>query len=424
MDQAVNKTTLGNGVRILTKRMPFARSVSMGVWVNIGARDESPSQNGLSHMIEHMIFKGTLKRTAYQIAKEFDAIGGQTNAFTSFETTCYHARVMDSHLETMVDILSDIFLNSVFDEKEVEKERPVIFQEIGMVEDNPEEYIHILSSNNYWGDNSLGRSILGTRENVIRFNASMIKKFFHRYYQPNYIVISAAGNISHARIVDLVGPTFDSAKPGKRLPKRITPECHPQISLTHKELEQVHICLSSKGISITDSRRYAFSLMNTIFGGNMSSRLFQKIRERRGLAYSVYSFISSFIDTGLFGAYVALQPDKAYEAIQLIKDDMCELKTKQVDEAELNDAKDYTKGNLLLASESIDNQMVRLAQNEINFGYHIPFQTLVEKIESVTEEDILDIAKTVFQENQLALTTLGPLTDKKAFEGILYVSSL
>jgi predicted Zn-dependent peptidase len=164
--------------------------------------------------------------------------------------------------------------------------------------------------------------------------------------------------------------------------------------------------------------------MNTIFGGNMSSRLFQKIRERRGLAYSVYSFISSFIDTGLFGAYVALQPDKAYEAIQLIKDDMCELKTKQVDEAELNDAKDYTKGNLLLASESIDNQMVRLAQNEINFGYHIPFQTLVEKIESVTEEDILDIAKTVFQENQLALTTLGPLTDKKAFEDILYVSSL
>jgi predicted Zn-dependent peptidase len=419
MGQAVNKTTLGNGVRILTKQMPYARSVSMGVWVNIGARDESPSQNGLSHMIEHMIFKGTLKRTAYQIAKEFDAIGGQTNAFTSFETTCYHARVMDSQLETMVDILSDIFLNSVFDEKEVEKERPVIFQEISMVEDTPEEYIHILSCNNYWGDNSLGRSILGTRENVIQFNAAMLKEFFKRYYQPNHIVISAAGNISHAHLVNLVGPAFESAKPGDGIPKRVTPEGHSQINLNPKDLEQIHICLSTKGVSITDPRRYGFSLLNTIFGGNMSSRLFQKIREKRGLAYSVYSFISSFIDTGLFGAYVALQPDKADEAIRLILNDMYELKTEQVDKAELNDAKDFTKGNLLLASESIDNQMVRLAQNEINFGYHIPLQTIVEKIDLVAEEDILDLAETLFQESQFALTTLGPMTDEKAFEDIL-----
>ncbi len=419
MDQAVDKTVLGNGVRILTKKMPFARSVSMGVWVDIGARDEAPSQNGLSHMIEHMIFKGTAKRSAYQIAKEFDAIGGQTNAFTSFESTCYHARVMDSHLEKMVDILSDIFLNSVFDENEVEKERPVIFQEISMVEDNPEEYVHILTSNNYWGDNSLGRSILGTRENIIRFDATMIKEFFYRYYQPNHIIISAAGNISHQHFVELVGPAFESTKPGNGLPKRITPEGHPRISLNSKDLEQVHICLSTKGISIADPRRYAFSLLNTIFGGNMSSRLFQNIRERRGLAYAVYSFVSSFVDTGLFGAYVALQPDKAYEATQLILDDMHKMKTKKVDPNELNDAKDYSKGNLLLASESIDNQMVRLAQNEINFGYHIPLQDILEKIDSVTQEDILHLAEILFQKNQLALTTLGPLTSEKAFEDLL-----
>ena len=419
MDKAVNKTTLDNGIRILTKKMPHARSVSMGVWVNVGARDESSSENGLSHMIEHMIFKGTRKRTAFQIAKEFDAIGGQTNAFTSFEYTCYHARVLDAHLETMVDILSDIFLNSVFDEKEVEKERPVIFQEINMVEDNPEEYVHILSGNTYWGDNPLGRSILGTRENVIRFNASLIKDFFHRFYQPEHIVISAAGNISHQRFVDLVYPAFESSRPGYELPKRMTPQCHSQMRVHYRDLEQVHICLGTQGISITSPQRYAFSLLNTILGGNMSSRLFQKIREHRGLAYSVYSYISSYVDTGIFGAYVAVQPDKALEAVRVIINEMKALKKHRVDQTELKDAKDYTIGNLLLASESVDSQMVRLAQNEINFGHDITLETVVDRIKAVSEEDILAIAASLFKSERLGLTTLGALKDENAFVKIL-----
>jgi predicted Zn-dependent peptidase len=419
MDQAINKTILENGIRILTKKMPYARSVSMGVWVNVGARDESPSENGLSHMIEHMIFKGTQKRTAFQIAKEFDAIGGQTNAFTSFEYTCYHARVLDAHLETMVDILSDIFLNSVFDEKEVEKERPVIFQEINMVEDNPEEYIHILSGNTYWGDNPLGRSILGTRENVIRFNASIIKDFFHRFYQPEHIVISAAGNISHQHFVDLVSPAFELSRPGNGFPKRITPECQSQVRMHYRDLEQVHICLGTKGISITNPRRYAFSLLNTILGGNMSSRLFQKIRERSGLAYSVYSYISSYVDTGIFGAYVAVQPDNALKAARLIINEMNALKKDRVDQTELKDAKDYTIGNLMLASESVDSQMVRLAQNEINFGHDITLETVVDHIKAVSDEDIITIAESLFQSDQLGLTTLGALKDKNAFMEIL-----
>ncbi len=419
MEPEVNKTILENGVRILTQKMPYARSVSMGVWVNVGARDESPSENGLSHMIEHMIFKGTQKRTAFQIAKEFDAIGGQTNAFTSFEYTCYHARVLDTQLETMVDILSDIFLNSIFDEQEVEKERPVIFQEINMVEDNPEEYVHILSGHAYWGNNPLGRSILGTRENVGRFNAAIIKKFFHRFYQPEHIVISAAGNISHDHFVDLVRPAFESIKSGSGLPERTAPKCHPQLNLHFRELEQVHICLGTKGISITDPRRYAFSLLNTILGGNMSSRLFQKIRERGGLAYSVYSYITSYIDTGIFGAYVAVQPDNARKATALILKEMEKLKNKRVDKTELNDAKDFTKGNLLLASESMDSQMVRLAQNEINFGRQIPLQTVVDCIESVSDEDIITLAESLIKKNQIGLTTLGPLTDKDAFVDLL-----
>jgi predicted Zn-dependent peptidase len=415
----VNKTILKNGVRILTKAMAHVRSVSMGVWVNVGARDEAVSESGLSHFIEHMIFKGTRKRTAFQIAKEFDAIGGQTNAFTTMETTCYHARVMDAHLETMVDILSDIFLNSIFDAEEVEKERPVIFQEIGMVEDSPEEYVHILSGNAFWGTNGLGQSILGTRENIIGFDANVLKTFFHQYYKPDRIVISAAGNLTHDRFVDQVGPAFESIQAGDALPQRVTPTGRSGVELHTKELEQVHVCLGTKGLSITDPRRYAFSLLNTILGGNMSSRLFQEIRERRGLAYAVYSFISSYVDTGMFGAYMGVDPKCAQNAINLILKEMNKLKQKPVEPDELRHAKEFTKGSLLLASESVDNQMFRLAQNEIHLGYNIPLNEIVDKIESVTEEEILHLAEHLFQSNGLTLTLLGPLTDKKSFEDII-----
>jgi predicted Zn-dependent peptidase len=267
----------------------------MGVWVNVGARDENPAESGLSHFIEHMIFKGTRQRSAFQIAKEFDAIGGHTNAFTSMENTCYHAKVMDTHTDTMVEILSDIFLNSVFDPGEIEKERPVILQEIRMVDESPDEYVHLLSGKNFWGDNPLGRSILGSPENIIRFDADLMKTYF-----------SAAGNVEHTDIIDRVGPAFETIKPGNGIAERITPQSRSLVDLNHKDLEQVHICLGAPGLSITDPRRYAYSLLNTILGGNMSSRLFQEIREKRGLAYTVYSFITSHVDTGMFGIYLAV----------------------------------------------------------------------------------------------------------------------
>lgn len=421
MKTPVNKTSLKNGVRILTKKMPYTRSVSMGVWVNVGSRDEIHAENGLSHFIEHMIFKGTKKRTAYQIAKEFDAIGGQTNAFTTMETTCYHAKVMDTQIETMVDILSDIFLNSVFDAEEVERERPVIFQEIGMVEDSPEEYVHVLAGKAYWNDNGLGQSILGTRENIIAFDAEMIKNFFHRNYQPERIIISAAGNLEHDRFLDLVGPAFESVLPGDGFPDRVTPKGRSLVEIHNRDLEQVQLCLVTKGLAITDPQRYAFSLMNTILGGNMSSRLFQEIRERRGLAYAVYSFISPFVDTGMFGAYMGVDPQKAKTAVELILKEIRKLGNVPVDADELNDAKEYTKGNLLLSSESVDNQMVRLAQNEIHFGQHIPMKSIIEKIESVTKEEILELASNLFRTNHMALILLGSAEDKKAFEDLLAV---
>ena len=415
------KTTLDNGVRILSKKIPNARSVSMGIWVNVGARDESETDNGMSHFIEHMLFKGTRNRTGYEIAKEFDAIGGQTNAFTSMENTCYHAKVIDAHTEIMADILSDIFLNSVFDEAEIEKERPVIFQEISMVEDNPDEYIHTLSARSYWGDNALGRSVIGNRKNVTQFDSNAIKSFFSRYYQPDRIVISAAGNIDHGALLDLVGSTFNTLAKGNGFPQRITPESRSAIDINFKKLEQVHICLNTKGIGIPDPNRYIFSLINTVLGGNMSSRLFQKIREERGLAYSVYAYASSFEDTGMFGAYAGTDADHVFEVVDLILKEMRAIKNEKISSEELKNAKEYTKGALLLASESIDNQMVRLAQNEINLGKQIPLADIISEIDAVTDEHIMALAKDLFDSRHLSLTTLGPVKKKNMFKDIFYL---
>ncbi len=415
----INKSLLPNGVKIISKKMPHIRSVSMGVWVNVGARDETDEQSGLSHFIEHMIFKGTARRSAYQIAKEFDAIGGQTNAFTAMEHTCYHARVLDSHMETMVDILADIFLNSAFDPQEVERERPVIFQEIGMVEDSPEEYVHLLAGHNFWGDHPLGRSILGTRENILNFDSRTIKQFFRRFYHPERIVIAVCGNVDHDRMVDLVGPAFGSIINGQSLPERCNPRINPRMRAHNRTLEQVHICLSTLGLSITDPRRFAFSLLNTLLGGNMSSRLFQEIREQRGLAYSVYSYISSHVDTGLFGIYTGVHPDNVRQAIDLIVQTMNTIRRTPISAAELQDAKEYTKGNLILAGESVDNQMVRLAQNEIHFNDYIPIERVIEQVEAVTAEEIQTLAQTLFKTEQSSATILGPVDENADFESLI-----
>jgi len=414
MNPEVNKSTLSNGIRILTRKMPHVRSVSMGVWVNVGARDEAAPENGLSHFIEHMIFKGTRKRTGYQIAKEFDAIGGHTNAFTAMEHTCYHAKVLDTHLDTMVDILSDIFLNSIFDGSEVEKERPVILQEIGMLEDSPDEYIHLLAGNAFWGDNPLGCSILGPPENIRNFDADMIKTFFVRLYQPDRIIISMAGNLEHERIVEMTAPTFESIRPGNGFPERITPAGRSLVTVNHKDLEQAHICVNTQGLAAPDPRRFSFFLMNTILGGNMSSRLFQEIRERRGLAYNVYSFTSSHADTGIFGVYAGVAPANVEETTALIIKEMQRLATEPVPLSELQAAKEFTKGNLLLACESTDSQMVRMAQNELYLGRFLPLEEVIEGVDGVSAGDILDLAATLFKAGPPALTILGPVEDQNS----------
>jgi predicted Zn-dependent peptidase len=391
----------------------------MGVWVDVGARDESAAENGLSHLIEHMIFKGTRRRSAYDIAKEFDAIGGHTNAFTSFETTCYHAKVMDARLESMVDILSDIFLNSVFDPGELERERPVILQEIGMSEDNPEDHLQTLAGKAVWGDTPLGRTILGTRENVSGFTSRDVKQFFKRLYQPERILISAAGNLDHRQIVDRVRGGFEKIDAGNGFPERTPPPIQSITGVFHRELEQEHICINTPGIAICDPRRFAFSVLNTILGGNMSSRLFQDIREQRGLAYSVYSFASSYMDNGLFGLYAGVSPENTELSLDLMLKQLDRLQKEPVGIDELADAKEFIKGNLFLAAESNDNQMVRLAQNEINFGKYISVSEVVTKIEAVTADDVQALANQLFAGHRFSLTLLGPLTELgPGFKGI------
>ena len=426
-DEKIEKTLLSNGVRILSQRMPHVQSVSMGVWVSIGSRDETDAENGLSHFIEHMMFKGTQKRSAFEIAKAFDAIGGYTNAFTSMENTCYHAKVMANHLGTMSEILTDIFLNSLFDEAEIEKERPVIFQEIGMMEDTPDEYVHQLAARSFWGDNPLGRSILGTHDNILQFDSKNIRSFFDRLYQPERIVVTAVGNIEHDRLVDLARPAFEAIQTGqfyvRPIPARDVPQGHfnvgQNIHVHSKDIEQAHICLNALGLPTTDPRRYVLSLMNTILGGNMSSRLFQQIREQRGLAYSVYSFVSSFVDTGMTGAYAGVDPVNAFETVELILDSLQSLKDIPVTDDELQHAKEFTKGNLLMASESNENQMARLAQGEFHFGRYTPLKEILGEIDRVTPADIQILAEELFQKNLMTLTIYGPEPEASQFEQLM-----
>lgn len=418
MPHDLNKTVLNNGIRIVTKQVPHARSVAMGVWVNVGARDEKAEEGGLSHVIEHMIFKGTERRTALQIAKEFDAIGGQSNAFTSKENTCYYAKVMDTHVDTMVDLLSDIFLNSVFDPGEIERERQVILQEIRMLEDTPDEHIHVLLAQAVWGSHPLGRSILGTPETVTRFDSDSIKEYFSRAYQPERIVIAAAGNLEHVSFAESIAQAFEVVRKGNDFPERTKPTMDWVATAHPKNLEQVHICLGTRGIYTTDPRRHACALLNVVLGGNMSSRLFQEIRERRGLAYAIYSFVLSYCDTGLTGVYVGVDKSNTQEVLRLIAREMKRLKEEPIDDSELKNAKEHLKGGLYLATESTSNQMTRLAHNEINFGRHIPLQELVDEIEKVTAEDILNLAQDTFQDSAVSLALLGPVDEKASYEDI------
>ena len=418
MGTATQKTTLENGVRIISRTMRHMRSVSMGVWVNVGARDENPEDNGVCHFIEHMMFKGTEKRSAYKIAADMDAIGGQSNAFTTMEHTCFHGKVLGSHAERLSDLLSDIFLHSVFDPEEIQRERDVVLQELYMLEDTPEEYLHVMASEAFFGDHPLGRSILGMQENLNGFDRPAIVHYFNQWYQPKDIIVAAAGNLEHDVFTRMVAPAFSELSPGPGRNGRSAPRTLAGTQVHPKDLEQVHLCLMTPGVSAADPCRYASSILNACLGGNASSRLFQEIREKRGLAYSVYSFGASFADTGLLGVYAGVDPKNVEKTLDLILQELDRLRHASIPAQELASAKEYIKGCVLLATESTDSQMLRLAQNEDTFGRYVPLSEVVLKIDAVTAKDVQALAERCLIPGAMALALLGPV-DSHKFDGIL-----
>jgi predicted Zn-dependent peptidase len=406
------KTVLDNGIKVITEEIPYLQSISIGVWVNTGSRDEQPHENGISHFIEHLLFKGTERRTAFDIAKEIDSVGGTLNAFTGREYTCFYAKVINKNLLLAIDLLSDIFLHPLMDVKDVEKERMVILQEIKMVEDTPDDYIHDLFNQVCWGNHPLGFPIFGTKELVQSFSRDQILHFFRENYQPNRIVICAAGNLHHQEVVDAIGATYGQIPKSEKVKERLRPDSISTTNIWKRDLEQIHFCLGTKGLQYNHSLRFASYLLNTVLGGGMSSRLFQEIRENRGLAYSVYSYLPSYIDTGLVVVYAGTNGGAFQEVIELILKEFNRLKTEPFKNGELETAKEQLKGNLLLSLESSDNLMTRLAKNEIYFASYLPVERVIRGIDEVEEDVVRSLARDIFDERFYCLTVLGPVDGK------------
>ncbi len=419
MEKAIRKTTLPNGIRVLTKRMPHVRSVSAGVWVEAGARDEDDSVSGACHFIEHMVFKGTPTRSAYDIAVETDALGGHTNAFTGMEHTCYHGKVLDSMTVRLMDILADIFLNSLFDPEELGRERDVILQEIHMLEDTPEDFLQLMLGKAFYGSHPLGRSILGTEKSLARLSGDALKEHMARLYAPERILISAAGNVDHDAFLAAAMPGFAALAPTPFPSVRQAPAPEARAEVRTRDLEQAHLCLATPALSATDERRHALYILNTLLGGNMSSRLFQEIRETRGLAYSVYSFVSPYADSGMLGIYAGVHPDNAFETLSLIRSEMEGFIARPVPEKALAQAKDYIMAGVFLSSESTDSQMIRLIQNEVHFGRHVPLMEVAEKIAAVTAQEVQSLAAEILAPGRAALAVLGPVDASADYMGVL-----
>ena len=406
----IEMTTLANGVRVITETMPHVRSVSVGIWIGAGSRRESPEQNGISHFIEHMLFKGTTHRSAEDIARSVDSIGGNLDAFTTKELVCFNTKVLDEHLSLAFDVLADLVLHPLFRPEDVEKEKGVILEEIKMEADSPDYLVHEIFSSNFWKDHPLGKPILGTRETVKRFDRDMIDRYYRSAYTPESLIVTAAGNLTHAGLVHLVRSHFENLPPGSTAPPEHAPSTHARIALRNKKsLEQVHLCMGVPSYPLPHQQRFACYILNTLLGGGMSSRLFQNIRERQGLAYAVFSELSPYRDTGCLSIYAGTSLESAPKVVDSILKEFRELKQDSVTAEELRRAKDHLKGSLMLGLESTSSRMSNLARQEMYFGRFFTLDELVESIEAVTSTDVQRIAQTFFEPRHIALTILGNL---------------
>jgi predicted Zn-dependent peptidase len=410
----IRKTVLPSGLIVLTERMEHVRSVAMGVWMRAGSRHEVAELNGISHFVEHMVFKGTKSRTAQRIAREVDAIGGNLDAFTGKETVCFNVKVLDDHVPVALDVLSDLVLNPVFASEEITRERGVILEEIKMDEDNPDTLVHEIFTQSFWKDHPLGKPILGTRETVKSFEQNTLLRFFEQRFRADNMVFSAAGNLEHDSFVELVARHFSSLAPGSLADDTVAPTVTSRINLRNKKsLEQVQLCLGVPAPPIADSCRYATLLLNTLLGGGMSSRLFQTVREERGLVYSIYSDLNPYRDTGSLCVYAGTSADRALQVIDLIMEEFRRMKTEPLPADELRRGKDQLKGNLLLSLESSMSRMSNLARQQMYFERFFGLEEILEKVESVTEEQVMAMAEKLFQPDRVAVTLLGRLDGLK-----------
>jgi predicted Zn-dependent peptidase len=412
--RSIRRQKLANGLTIITEQMTHIRSASIGIWLETGSRDEDPEWNGISHFIEHMVFKGTKHRTAEEIARQVDSIGGNMDAFTAKECICFNVKVLDEHVPTALDILSDLVLNPVFDAADIVRERGVILEEIKMDEDNPDYLVHEIFTQNFWKDHPLGKPILGTKETVRRFERQPVLEAYARRFAPGNIIVSAAGNLDHDRFVELVTAHFEHMKPLNNGFHSAAPKIVSRIILRNKKaLEQVQLCMGVPAHPIAHEKRHAGYVLNTLLGGGMSSRLFQNIRERQGLVYSIYSDLNPYRDTGCLAVYAGTSLASAAKVVQSVVSEFRKLKTEPVPEEELRRAKAQLKGSLMLSLESSTARMSNLARQEMYFDRYYDLDELIERIEAVTAEDLTGLANEFFRTESVAVTALGNLNGLK-----------
>ncbi len=410
----IQRQVLPNGLTILTEKMDHIRSVSIGIWVKSGSRHEDPNVNGISHFVEHMVFKGTSSRSAEDIARQVDSIGGNMDAFTGKETICFNVKVLDEHLPVAIDILSDMVLHPVFDTNEITRERGVILEEIKMDEDNPDYLVHEIFTQNFFKGHPLGKPILGTKETVRRFDQEAIWGYYGGKFSPGNMIISAAGNLNHQEFVDLLRQRFEQLPVGSNGWHDTPPKINSRIILRNKKaLEQVQICVGVPSYSNSNERRYVTYILNTLLGGGMSSRLFQNVREKQGLVYSIFSELNPFRDTGMLSVYAGTSRESAPKVVQSIVHEFRELKTQPISEEELKRAKDQLKGSLMLSLESSTARMSNLARQEMYYDHFFTMDEIIDRIQAVTVEDLLQSANELFQPQLIAVTVLGNLNGLK-----------
>jgi predicted Zn-dependent peptidase len=420
----IRRTVLPNGLTILTERMDYLRSVAMGVWIRSGSRSEGADVTGISHFVEHMLFKGTGSRSARDLAREMDSIGGNLDAFTGKETICFNVKSLAEHVPIALDVLSDLVLNPVFALEDIERERGVILEELKIDEDNPDVLVHELFTQSFWKGHPLGMSILGTNDSVRSLDRAQLAGYHRDCFHGGNMVFSAAGLLEHDQFVEAVAARFSSLAAGSTVSELAAPEAIARIQLRNKKsLEQVQICMGVQAPRITSEQRYAALILNTALGGGMSSRLFQTIREERGMAYSIYSDMSPFRDTGVLCIYAGTSSAKAVEVVDLIMAELCQIKSTPLGDEELTRTKDQVKGNVLLGLESSNARMANLARQEMYFDRFITAEEVIERIVQVSAAEVQELAASLFDPERMAVTLLGRLDGVKltrarlAFQG-------